>query len=464
MCRYHRATVLFVLSFLLFSGASAHFRVQDFRKIVQRDGFAEATFAIPFVPKEAGETIVRTAVVYSKNANIITSARVDGGGDQTNLNVLIQAEGDVGLADFVVEVETDCCEYPYEYLYTLEVIGVAVSNDQGRVISGEKGVGITFDSYMSLGRGIQLTARAYGGRGELADMARWNFTIRDPKKTGLLTNESFEAKGSSLKITPNKNRVGKVELEIKHPDLEYLGKIPSTIVSIVVGEKPYPNPVVMSASQPTEISNRNDNPILEEIANIIDGSVSEASANGSSYLQMLNLVDRPDVPVLVAVRGMVEKESLFAMDEGKSSLKSVPQEIFMVPTDLVAKTGVYRVDNIEAEYEDGTVLQAVLEVPVRIAAVFLRQKASGSETVSGGSSPGALAWAPAVGIGAAFFIAVAILGLVLWRRSASDDPESESESEAEDAIEDDKITHALSQASSSGGHHPTIVWDSYART
>lgn len=96
---------------------------------------------------------------------------------------------------------------------------------------------------------MQLKANAYGGDGVFADIAGWSVHIRPHyKKTGLITDDSFEAKGNFLKRTPNKNRVGKVELEIEHPDIVYVGEIPSTIFSIAVGENPCPKPVVTSAS------------------------------------------------------------------------------------------------------------------------------------------------------------------------------------------------------------------------
>lgn len=466
MCRRskNRARALVIVGILLL----AHTKGQGVITIVQQDGVAEGSIAVPFVPDSEREKIVRMEV-DTESANILTSLRVNGGPAQSYLYLLVEAEGDVGRANLVVKVQTDKRKKPYEFPYAIDVIGVAILDAQGRVLSGDVGKGLIFDNYKSLGKEVQLKANAYRGSGVFADMARCSVDIRDFKKTGLITDDSIEAKGSLLKITPNKNRVGKVELEIEHPDIVYQGEIPSTIFSITVGDKPYPKPVVTSASQPTSVSHNKDTEKKSAIKLAVRLSTkmakSEAVVNRAISLGMLYLVDRPDTPTLVAVRAMVEDKAMFRMDDKESLLKTIPQKLIMVPVEeVVADTGIYGVDKIEAEYDDGTILDAVLEVPVKILVIGTRKANFRGQNVAGVN---AFAWAPAVGIATAFVIIIGIAGFVLRQRSIS------AAQAIEPSYEGDRSIDFQSQEGSSRAfefpiapsttNQDELVQDSYAR-
>lgn len=433
---YRRPVRGVYVSIALLAVCCAH----EARRVVQEDGSGQDVFSLPFVPDSPGEKVV-SATVRTADKSIITDSLTTVHGQ--NITVLLDCEGGVGPAALTVVVETEGRGAPYEFPYQLDVIGIAFSDSAGALASGEHGTGIVFDGYAAALRGRRVEGLAYAGGGSFVDLSDINIVINDVDGSSTLDVSSVAVGAHSITVTPKRYRVGKVRVEIEHPGITYEGETPMTVLQIVVGDKNYPNPVVLGlAGAPPRAA--------------ADSRVSA----GSARVAMVNLVNRPDTGKLVTVRAVVSKNTLFVMDPQASSLGASEQEVVFMRSNVSVPDGDYRVQ-VEAEYDDGKVLPAIQESPLVISVVGGDQSAVDNQTIAG---PSTIVWALAVGIAGGCAFVVGIAALVMWKRSVAASDRVESSYAGSYGVETSRGgSQAFGVPVPTAADGDGIVRDSYAR-
>lgn len=343
----HRSRLIEFI-FLILSLNLALSTAEKTRRVLQIDGYAEDSFSVLFKTKSAAEKITSVSAV-AKDTSIVTHA--DASHNGKNVTVQLEMEGQVGQTQVTVRAQTDSRSTAYEEVYVIDVLGVAFTSEgssKGAIVSGESGAGISFSSYLQSPGGMTLRGRAYAGDGEFIALSKAKAAVKEPKSkkdTKLLDREGVTFDSDSVKIVPNEYRVGSGEVivEIEHPDIEVDGEAASTFITVRMGNDPYPNPVVVGPA---------DN---KKVAKLDLSSSKKAAA-----VEMFNLIGRPDVGRLEAVRGVVSNKTLFSMDRSLSELGEPDQIVRFVLVDQNVTKGKYKV-LVEAEYSGGEVLAAIQE-------------------------------------------------------------------------------------------------------
>lgn len=364
--------------------------------MLQQDGYAEDSFSVMIKTKSASEKVTSVSVTV-KDPTIIT--QVDSGHNGKNVTVHLEMAGQVGQTELVIVARTDSVTASYEVSYVIDVLGLSFSADGGSksaVLSGDNGAGVSFSSYLQSAGGMTLKGRAYIGDGKFIALTGSKVTVKELKSkadTKLLSPDGVTFSANSMKIVPNAYRVGsgEVVVEIEHPDIELDNELASTSVIVRMGNSPYPNPVVVGPANNKKVA-----------------KLDLSSSKKAAAVDMFNLIGRPDVGSLQAVRGMVSNKTVFLMDRSLSELGETDQRVQFIMADPNMTRGKYTI-MVEAEYSQGQILSAIQEDDLII-------------DVTGSSSLlGKKARIIAISVGLGVVASFILCGLLIfyWRRSVT---------------------------------------------
>lgn len=375
------------------------------RQVIQDDGVAYDEFSFLLSPEMISEQIEKVTIL-TEDTSIITwssATMID-----MNISVALEAGNDVGPADFVVIVKTYDRTEPYTFPYTLDVLGISLSDGEGIVLSGDQGTGLTFKDFEDALESKSLIAQAYSGDGNFEDLTQISVQILDESPEGqkVLSETGVVANGDSVVVRPNPFQTGRATIQLEHPGVVLDGEIALTTIDVAVPEEPHPSPYRIPTSE---------KPMLLNI------SLPATSVD----VMIRNLVGRPDTGPFTMLTGYLNKQPLFAMDAALTNLTETGDQRIVLaysPDNKTLLAGDYNM-TLRAEYTDTTL--TVRETAPLLVSVVQSNNNVGSQQNLGGYPANISAVVISAVAGGALVVA-ALASLVMWRRSVNRSKKAES--------------------------------------
>lgn len=444
MRRLHTLAILAFYFLCLPSSCFAETR----RRVIQENGFAIDEFSFIVSPEMPSEQIEKVTIL-TEDTYIITSSSSSMSG--MNVSVVLEAENDVGPAHFVVSVQTNERMEPYNYPYTLDVVGISISDADGRVLSGEQGPGLIFKDYNDALESKTLTAKAYSGDGIFEDFSEFTVQVLNDNPEGkkLLEDGDVVKKDGFVVISPNPFLTGTAKIELEHPSVVLDDQIGFTTMDVVVPEVPFPDPYrIVTMDEPRLVNNS------------LPATSVEVSIG--------NLVGRPDTGPFETLTGYVNMQPIFAMDRARTNLtRTGDQRIVLAyaPNNEALSTGDYNV-TLEAEYSDD--VKTVRQIsPLQVSVVDSIDNVGTLQDVTGIISN--FSWITVIAVTGCALLVAGLASLAMWRRSVNRSERvesgyasgSESQGGSEGALGQSGSTRVVGVPSIQSSD--SIVRDSYAR-